>query len=97
MEDEFRTYPARWEGQLVLACKKCSKKLKGNQPLHALFKMKKTIKRHNKEHPDRALHVLNVPCMDLCPKDGVAIFQPAHDPHRLMILRNIEDVERLSR
>jgi len=70
MAKESKTYPGPWHGQPILACRKCQKKLKGEADLRAMAKLKKTMKRHNKEHPDRALHVVNVPCMDLCPKDG---------------------------
>jgi predicted metal-binding protein len=95
MAKEPKTYPAPWQCQLILACRKCQKKLKEDHDLHALARLKKTIKLHNKEHPGQALHVINVPCMDLCPKDGVTVCIPASDPNRLMILRSVEDIERM--
>jgi hypothetical protein len=53
------------------------------------------VKRYNKERPDQALHVINVPCMDLCPKDGVTVCNPAHDSAGLSILRSEADIEQL--
>ena len=55
------------------------------QRLSVLAKLKKTIKQHNKAHPDQALEVIGVGCMDLCPKNGVAGLrhdepEPAFDP-----------------
>jgi predicted metal-binding protein len=91
MKDNTKTYPVTWEGQLILACRKCQKKLKGDPDLRALAKLKKTVKRHNKEHPDQILHVINVPCMDLCPKDGVTVCD-SRNPVRLSILRSVEDI-----
>lgn len=96
MASDPKTYPAPWNGQLILACGKCQKKLKRDHNLRALAKLKKTVKRHNKEHPDQPLHVINVPCMDLCPKDAVTICCPAHDSSRLSLLRTAEDLAQLS-
>jgi predicted metal-binding protein len=95
MESDQKTYPAPWQGQLILACRKCQKKLKGDRALRPLAKLKKTVKRYNKEHPEQALHVINVPCMDLCPKDGVTVCNPARDSAGLSILRSEEDIEQL--
>jgi len=91
-----KTYPVTWAGQLLLACGKCQKKLKHDQTLRTLAKLKKTVKRYNKEHPDDLLHVINVPCMDLCPRDAVTVYCPSRAPARLSILRSEEDLERLS-
>lgn len=95
MASELKTYAAPWDGRLILACRKCQKKLKGDPDLRALAKLKKTIKRRNKEHPEQALYVINVPCMDLCPKDGVTVCNPAEMPLRLSILRSKGDIERM--
>ncbi len=95
MARHLKTYPASWEGEVVLACRKCQKKLKGDHRLRALAKLKKTVKRYNRGHPEQMLHVINVQCMDLCPKGGVTICCPARDSTRMAILRTDEDVQRL--
>ena len=95
MASNPKTYPVPWRGQLLLACHKCQKKLKRDHGLRALAKLKKTVKRYNKEHPDHLLHVINVPCMDLCPGDAVTVCCPARDSTRLSILHSKEDLERL--
>ena len=97
MAREQKTYAASWEGELILACRKCQKKLKRSHTSHALAKLKKVVKRHNNKDSDQMLHVINVPCMDLCPKDGVTICCPARDSTRLVIVRTEEDVHRLYR
>ena len=95
MGSALKSYSARWGGELILACRKCQKKLKDSGHLRALAKLKKTVKQHNKQHPERQLHVINVPCMDLCPKDGVTVCRPERDSNRLSILRSLNDIERL--
>jgi hypothetical protein len=95
MAIQLKSFAPPWEGQLLLACRKCQKKLKGAPDLRALAKLKKTIKRLNKEHPDQPLHLLNVPCMDVCPKGGVTICDPSEHPAQLSILRTEAEVESL--
>jgi predicted metal-binding protein len=95
MESNPKSYPAPWDGQVILACRKCQNKLKGNRDLRSLAKLKKTAKRYNKKHPEQTLQVINVPCMDLCPKDGVTVCNPARNPYRLLIVRDAEDIGRL--
>jgi predicted metal-binding protein len=100
MRDNAKSYPAPWQGRVILVCHKCQKKLKGNDDLRLLAKLKKTVKRLSKtwqseDYPERALHVINVGCMDLCPKDGVTVCDPARDGGRLRILRDEADVETL--
>ena len=63
--------------------------------MRVLAKLKKTVKRYNQENPDRLVHVINVPCMDLCPKNGVTVCCPGRDPSRLSILRSDGDLDLL--
>ena len=95
MAHDLKTYPAPWDGDLILACRKCQKKLKGNEARRDLAKLKKSVKRYNKQHPYQPLHVLDVPCMNLCPKDGVTVCSPARDSNRLSILRSLKDLSLL--
>lgn len=96
MEADFKTYPAPWQGRLILVCRRCQKKLKGSKDLEALAKLKKTIKRHNRKHPDKALHLIPIACTGLCPKNGVTVCSPAQNPEKLLILRSEDDLKRLS-
>ena len=88
----LKSYAVPWSGDLVLACRKCQKKLKGDARLGELAKLKKAVKRFNKAHPEKALGVLQVPCMDLCPKDGVTVCVAGERPARLRILRRVEEL-----
>ena len=66
--------------------------------MRALARLKKTIKRHNKQQrPVIALHLISVPCMDLCPKGAVTICLPASQPAKLSIIRKEEDIDELYR
>jgi hypothetical protein len=91
----IKCYPPTWEGDLLLACRKCQKKLKCEPGMRALAKLKKTIKRRNKQHPGATLHLISVSCMDLCPKGGVTICLPANQSATLSILRNEAEIEGL--
>ena len=95
MPNTLKTYTVPRTGQPILACRKCQKKLKRNPELRDLARLKKTVKEQNREHPEQRVHVIHVPCMDLCPKRGVTICDPAQIPNRLIIVRSKEDLEAL--
>jgi predicted metal-binding protein len=97
MANSLKSYPPTWDGDLLLACRKCQKKLKGEPGMRALAKLKKTIKRHNKEHSGAKLHLINVPCMDMCPKSAVTICLPSAQTARLSILHNEDEIDELYR
>jgi len=94
MQNVLKTYPSSWGGRLLLACKKCQKKLKHKGSFGELSSLKKVVNDHNKRHPKGAREVINVPCMDLCPKGGVTVCDPC-EPTRLFILRSVDDLGRL--
>jgi hypothetical protein len=89
MANTLKTCQAAWEGQIILSCRKCQKKLKGRHALLALAKLKKTIKRRNKEHSGDVFAVIGVSCMD-----GVTVCDP-RNASQLSILRSVEDIDRL--
>jgi hypothetical protein len=95
MERETKSYPVPWQGRLVLACRKCQKKLKHEHGLKALGNVKKSIKARNKRQRENLLHVINIPCMDVCPKHSVAVCLAGQAGERLHILRTEEDLESL--
>jgi predicted metal-binding protein len=92
---ELKSYPAPWTGMLLLACRKCQKKLKKDDDLEALANLKKTVKRRNRKSGQELLHIINVECMDLCPGGGVTVCVPSQSTDRLLILRSTEDLDRL--
>lgn len=65
--------------------------------MRALANLKKTIKRRNKEHPETALHIISVPCMDLCPKNGVTVCLPGKEPGILLVIRKAGQIDELYR
>lgn len=89
----MKTYAAPWSGRTLLACKKCQKKLKkcgGNEELASLKKAEKTFAAEHPEIP--RFHILNVGCMDFCPKGRVAVCAPTADGGDVALLRSIEDL-----
>lgn len=95
MGSAVKTYRPTWEGELVLACRKCQKKLKHKPGKRSLAKLKKTLQRAHAGATGRQLHVINVPCMDLCPKGGVTICAASHTPHQLSIIYSEQDLKRI--
>jgi hypothetical protein len=69
-----RSYRAPWKGQLVLACRKCQKKLKHSSKKNGAANIKKALKKRARGDKDGlSLHVISVPCLNLCPKGGVTV------------------------
>jgi|SRR5579875_2602147 len=95
MSAGLKTCPPTWSGELLLACRKCQKKLRHQPSLKSLARLKKTLKRRNREHPDRPIHLINVPCMDVCPKHAVTVCKPSEKPPRLTILRSASELDTL--
>ena len=60
-----------------------------------LTKIKKAVKALNRQQSAEKMHVLNIPCMGLCPKNGVTVFVPSREPGHLVILQSEGDLERL--
>ena len=90
----LRTYPSKFDGQVLLVCRKCQKKLKGERT--AAAKLKKSLKRIGRRDPDPVhFHLIAVGCMKLCPRGAVAVCSQAgmrQAPAGLSIVRTKEDV-----
>jgi hypothetical protein len=68
----LRSYRAPWKGELLLVCRKCQKKLKHEK--NGLAKLRKALKkraRHDENGP--RFHVLEVPCLKMCPEGGITV------------------------
>ena len=68
----LRAYPAPWKGALLLACRKCQKKLKRDKRSTEAANLKKAMKTRSRKN-DLRLRVLQIPCLKLCPKDAVTV------------------------
>jgi hypothetical protein len=95
---QLRLYSPPWTGETVFACRKCQRKIKEGNGSKALAKIKKWFRKRSAKSPERpAVSVIVVPCLDVCPKDGITIFsarQLARKPARLNIVRSEADLER---
>jgi hypothetical protein len=93
----LRIYRTPWKGELVLACRKCQRKMKKHGGDGALRKVKRWFKKRARQDPEGpAIHVIDVACVKLCPKGGVTVFaqkQLAHHPPGVCIARTEEDLE----
>ncbi len=87
----LRTFPGPWDGQILLACGKCQRKLRKHEDPARLGKLKKLLK-----HAQPRLYVINTVCLDVCPKRGVTVCSAAQVARgEFSILRTTEDVARL--
>jgi hypothetical protein len=83
------------DGTLLLAYRKCQKKLKREKRLIERTKIKKAVRNFNRRQSAEKMHVLNIPCMGLCPQNGVTVFVPSRESGHLVILHSEGDLERL--
>ena len=92
-----RSYPAPWKGELLLICRKCQKKLKHDGKKNGISKLSKTLKkraRHDENSP--RLHVLEVPCLKMCPEGGITVCtQRQLGRGECSIVRSRDDVDAL--
>ena len=76
----------------ILICRKCVKRQKsdfGKVAMSALREASGTGKQRK-----RAFGVVKVPCLDVCPKDGVVVVD-TRTPHRWHIVRSDADIFQL--
>jgi predicted metal-binding protein len=93
-QGEVRSYRAPWKGQLVLVCRKCQRKLNKSSGIAKLAKGLK--KRARREEDGPKLHVIQVPCLKMCPKGGVTVCtQNQLARGECSIVRTMGDVEAL--
>jgi hypothetical protein len=94
-----RSYQAPWKGELLLVCRKCQKKLKHDGKKNGISKLSKALKkraRHDENAP--RLHVLEVPCLKMCPEGGITICtQRQLGRGECSIVRSKADVDALYR
>ena len=90
----LRSYELPLKGQLLLACGKCQRKLKKGDDPEGLASFKKLLKKAAKQSPTAPrIHILRVPCLDMCPKAGIAVCTPAQVArHECSILRTKDDI-----
>jgi predicted metal-binding protein len=70
--ETLRAYKAPWKGKLVLVCRKCRKKLKEDGKKSKSAKLVRKIAKLS-HSSDALLHIVDVPCLKLCPKGGVTV------------------------
>lgn len=92
------TYPGRWQGHLLLVCRKCRKKLRRTSADDELLKLKKALKRRARhdDHGGLRLHMIEVPCLKMCPKGGITTCtQGQLSSGECSVLRSAADVDAL--
>ena len=94
--EALRAYDAPWQGQLVLVCEKCERRLRKDREHRDTPRLRKVLKACAEESSQPiALRVLEVGCMKLCPEGGVTVCtgeQAAENPVQLSVIRTPEDV-----
>ena len=92
-----RSYPGPWKGELLLACRKCQKKLKHDGEKNGISKLSKALKKHARHDENiPRLHVLDVPCLKMCPEGAVTVCtQRQLARGECSIVRSLADVDAL--
>ena len=93
----LRNYPAPWKGQIVLACRKCRKKLKRDGKKNGVARLRKELKKRTRRNEDaQQLRVIEVSCLKLCPKGGVTVCtQRQLGDNQCCIVRSNADIDAL--
>jgi predicted metal-binding protein len=96
-EEIVKSYRAPWKGQLVLVCRKCQRKLKHSGRKNGIAKLAKGLKKWaRRDENGPRLHVIQVPCLKMCPKGGVTVCTQGQLARgECSIVRTIEDMEAL--
>ena len=84
---------------VVLVCRKCSKKLNGGFGLDGAERLARELRRRQASHrkPRRSRTVVvEVGCLDVCPKGGVVVLHAGRPDDWLVVPRGtaLDDVER---
>ncbi len=93
----LRNYRAPWKGQLLLACRKCQKKLRHRGKKNGPAQLNKALKKRARlDEAGLSLRVIGVPCLNLCPKGGVTVCtQQQIANNECSIVRSRADVDAL--
>jgi predicted metal-binding protein len=93
----LKSYPAPWEGQVILVCRKCQKKIRHDGKKNKLGKLAKELKKRSREEGSGPrLHVIEVSCLKVCPKGGVTVCPPKQlARNEFSIVRSPADVNAL--
>jgi hypothetical protein len=94
-----RSYKAPWKGELLLVCRKCQKKLKHDGKKNGISKLSKALKKRARQDENAPrLHVLEVPCLKMCPEGGITMCtQRQLGRGECSIVRSKADVDALYR
>jgi predicted metal-binding protein len=97
LESSLRRYAGPWKGQLVLACRKCQKKLKHSGTKNKLANLSKVLKKRARRQKSGAeIDTVGVSCLGMCPKGGITVCTgQLLARHECLIVRSQDDVDAL--
>lgn len=95
----MKTYPLKkTQAPLLLACGKCQKRLKRDGNQQGIVPLRKVLKSISRESGVSAPSVLKVPCLKLCPGNGLVVLTARHVASGgCSILRSRADVAAIAR
>lgn len=97
----MKSYEAPWKGEVLLACKRCQKRLRKSKASPDFARLRKWIKWRQRRDPNsgvKPLHVIEIPCQKICPKKGIVILLQPHlaaQPARFSIICSEEQMRAL--
>lgn len=69
-----REVPVKWD-EILLVCRKCGKKQGGGFGPKGSARLEKVLGKALKENGKPKTKVIAVPCLDICPKNAVAVLK----------------------
>jgi predicted metal-binding protein len=97
LQSGLKSYLAPWEGQIILVCQKCQKKIRHSGKKNKLGKLAKDLKKRcRREQNGPRFHVIEVSCLKVCPKGGVTVCpQNLIARNEFSIVRSAADINAL--
>lgn len=93
---ELKDYPTSWRSAVILACRRCQRRLRKQHNPPPFAKLKKWVKKRAGKAPKQAtLHVIDVPCLKICPKSAIVVINQAQFASRPAHFSIISDTDQM--
>jgi predicted metal-binding protein len=92
----LKDYAAPWQGEVIFACKRCQKRLRHHKHPSPISHLRRWLK-DRKSESHSAIHLIEIPCQNICPKKGIVAFgraQLASRRPRFAIVSTEKQLER---
>ena len=93
----IEAHPTQWQ-DVILVCRKCSKKLKGGFGADGGQTLVRALKNELRGTPARrSTHLIETKCLGICPKNAVTVLSATHPAEILTIPAGLDPVAVVTR